>query len=80
MFDAWDAHRNRINLIDFAWQCDVADRKVDQWVLDYGMSWQSNEDVFKQYIRTLGFKNYEATEKLAMQRLRNELQVREWGL
>jgi len=80
VFDAWDTHRDHINLIDFAWQYDVVESQVDQWVLDFGMSGQPNENAFKQYLWTLGLKNYDTTEKLAMQRLRDELQAREWGL
>ena len=78
VFNAWDTHSDRINLIDFAWQYDVSEATADQWVIDYGMSGQPNENIFKQYLWTLGLNNYDSTEKLAMQRLREELQTRSW--
>ncbi len=79
VFDAWDTHRDRINLIDFAWQYDVDEATVDQWVIDFGMSGQANEDKFRSYLQTLGLSNNDSTEKLALQRLKDELQARSWG-
>ncbi len=78
VFDAWDTHRERIDLIDFAWQYDVSEATVDQWVIDYGMSGQANENEFKHYLWSLGLGNYDSTEKLALQRLRDELAARAW--
>ncbi|HFE32586.1 MAG TPA: hypothetical protein ENJ17_04675 [Gammaproteobacteria bacterium] len=79
VFDAWDTQRDRITLIDFAWQYDVAEATVDQWVMDYGMSGQPNEANFKNYLWTLGLGNNDGTDKQAMQRLRDELAARNWG-
>jgi len=79
VFDAWDTHQDRINLIDFAWQYDVDEATVDQWVIDFGMSGQTNEDKFRSYLQTLGLSNNDSTEKLALQRLKDELQARSWG-
>jgi len=78
VFKAWDNYSDRIKLIDIAWQYDVSETEVDQWVIDFGMSGQPNEDKFKQYLWTLGLGNYDSTEKLALQRLRDELQARSW--
>jgi hypothetical protein len=78
VFKAWDTHRDRINFIDFTWQYDVSEATVDQWVIDYGMAGNLNENKFKQYLWTLGLSNYDSTEKLALQRLRNELNDRKW--
>jgi hypothetical protein len=78
VFNAWDDHSDRIKLIDIAWQYDVSEAEVDQWVIDFGMSGQPNEDKFKQYLWTLGLSNYDSTEKPALQRLRDELQLRSW--
>jgi len=78
VFDAWDRNINRISLIDIAWQNDVSSATVDQWVIDYGMSGNAYESAFKAYLATLGLKNYNGTEKLAMQRLRDELKARKW--
>ncbi len=79
VFGAWDTFSDRIKLIDIAWQYDVSEAEVDQWVIDFGMSGQPNEDKFKQYLWTLGLSNYDSTEKLALQRLRDELQARSWN-
>ncbi|MDQ7049683.1 MAG: hypothetical protein Q9M92_09120 [Enterobacterales bacterium] len=78
VFNAWDKYISRINLIDFSWQYDVDEATVDQWVIDFGMSGQANENSFKYYLWTLGLSNYDASEKLALQRLREELQKRSW--
>ncbi|OGW51409.1 MAG: hypothetical protein A2Z50_07045 [Nitrospirae bacterium RBG_19FT_COMBO_42_15] len=78
VFNAWDTHRDRINLIDFSWQYDVSEATVDQWVIDYGMSGHPNENEFKHYLWTLGLSNYDGSEKIALQRLRDELQTRLW--
>jgi len=78
VFDAWDAHSDRISLIDFTWQYDVSEATVDQWVIDFGMTGQPNENEFKQYLWTLGLSNYDNSEKIALQRLRDELQARAW--
>jgi len=79
VFDAWDTHRDRINLIDFTWQYDVSEATVDQWVIDFGLSGQPNENEFKQYLWTLGLSNYDSSEKRGLQRLRDELQARAWA-
>lgn len=78
VFDAWDRHRDRIELIDFAWQYDVSEAQADQWVLDYGMAGQPYENEFKHYLWSLGLSHHDTTEKLALQRLRDELGARSW--
>ncbi|HFD92376.1 MAG TPA: hypothetical protein ENJ22_03730 [Gammaproteobacteria bacterium] len=79
VFEAWDTYRNRIRLIDLAWQYDVAPTIVDQWVIDYGMAGNPNEAAFRAYLGSLGLANFDGTEKVAMQRLGEALQVRMWG-
>jgi len=78
VFAAWDTHRARIDLIDFTWQYDVSEATADQWVIDYGMSGQPNENEFKHYLWSLGLHNHDSTEKLAWQRLQNEMEARDW--
>ncbi|MFV1981990.1 MAG: glycosyl hydrolase 53 family protein [Thiohalomonadales bacterium] len=80
VFEAWDTHRDRISLIDFTWQYDVSEATVDQWVIDFGMTGQPNENNFKQYLWTLGLSNYDSTEKPGLQRMRDELLTRKWLL
>lgn len=78
VFTAWDMHHARIDLIDFAWQYDVSEATADQWVIDYGMTGKPGENEFKHYLWSLGLSNYDSTEKLALQRLREELAARAW--
>ncbi len=78
VFDAWDTHIDRIGLIDFTWQYDVSQTKVDEWVIDFGMTGRPEENAFRQYLGTLGLSNFDSTEKIALQRLRDELQARGW--
>lgn len=78
VFKAWDKYSNRISLIDLAWQYDVSPATVDQWVIDYEMAGDPNEAAFRGFLGTLGFGEYDGTEKEAMQRLRSELSVRKW--
>lgn len=78
VFKAWDTHRKRIKLIDFAWQYDVSETTVNQWVTDFSMAGQANENTFKNYLWTLGLSNYDSSEKPALQRLKDELKARAW--
>jgi len=78
VFEAWDTHRDRITLIDLAWQYDVSPTSVDQWVIDFGMSGQPTENAFKAYLGTLGFSNFDSSEKPALQRIKDELTKRRW--
>ncbi|HHJ13674.1 MAG TPA: hypothetical protein ENJ79_04760 [Gammaproteobacteria bacterium] len=79
VFSAWDTYADRIRLIDIAWQYDVSDTQVDQWVNDFGMAGDPNETAFRAYLGSLGLSNFDATEKPALQRLREELVARNWG-
>ena len=79
VFNAWDAHLDRIALIDFAWQYDVSDAQASQWVIDYHQNGQPYENEFKQYLLTLGLSHNDGTEKPALQRLRDELLARAWA-
>lgn len=78
VFDAWDTHHDRINLIELSWQYDVSQATVNQWVVEYNMGGHPNVNEFKHYLRSLGLSNYDSSQKLALQRLRKELQIREW--
>lgn len=78
VFKAWDKHSSRIHFIDLTWQYDVSANQVDQWVIDFSMTGNTNENTFRGYLGTLGLNNYDSTEKLALQRLRDELLARKW--
>jgi len=78
VFDAWDTWRERIAVIDFAWQYDVDESTADQWVIDYGMSASPYATEFKYYLWTLGLNHHDGTQKPAWQRLNDELQARNW--
>ncbi len=78
VFKAWDTHADRISVIDIAWQYDISDAEASQLVIDFGLAGTTNEAAFKSYLATIGLSNYDATEKLALQRLRDELTSRGW--
>jgi hypothetical protein len=78
VFTAWDAHSQRIALIDISWQYDASETSVDQWVIDYGMSGNPYENAFKSYLATLGLSHYDGTDKISLQRLKEELHIRSW--
>jgi len=78
VFEAWDTHRDRIKLIDLAWQYDVSQATVDQWVIDFVMTGQPGENAFRAYLGTLGFSNYDSSEKPALQRIKDELAKHSW--
>jgi len=42
------------------------------------MSGQVNENEFKNYLWSLGFSNFDSSEKPALQRLKDELEARAW--
>lgn len=78
VFKAWDKYSSRISLIDFTWQYDISDAEVTQLVIDFGLSGTANENEFRNYIGSIGLSNHDATEKLALQQLRDELVTRKW--
>ncbi len=79
IFKAWDKHISRFSIIDFSWQYDISDAEASQFVIDFGLSGTVNENEFKNYLSSIGLSNNNATEKLALQRLRDELQIRQWN-
>ncbi|MDF1880425.1 glycosyl hydrolase 53 family protein [Sulfurimonas sp. MAG313] len=78
VFEAWDKNINKFSFIDLTWQYDVSSSTLDQWIIDYGMTGNINETAFREYLGTLGFNNFDGTEKMAMQRLQDELKKRKW--
>ena len=79
VFKAWDQHMTRINIIDFSWQYDISDADANQFVIDFGLSGAANENEFKNYLGSIGLSNHDSSEKLALQRLRDELSIRKWN-
>ncbi len=78
VFAAWDTHTDRIPLIDFTWQYDISTAAANQHVIDFGLQGSANEATFRSYLETLGLSRHDGTEKLALQRLRDELAARNW--
>ena len=78
VFKAWDSNSTRINIVDFSWQYDISDAEASQFVSDFGLSGSPDENRFKNYLASIGLSNHDATEKLALQRLRDELLARQW--
>lgn len=78
VFSEWDTYKDQISLIDFAWQYDVDGEVVEQWINDYGLSGHAYEAAFRGYLSSLGLANNDGSEKPGMQRLREELMLRNW--
>jgi len=56
----------------------VSPGTVDQWVVDFRMAGNPNENAFRSSLGTLGFSNNDSSEKLALQRLKDALKKRSW--
>ncbi len=59
-------------------QADFITAVFDGWVSDFGMAGNQNENAFRGYLGTLGFSNNDSSEKLALQRIKDELAKRSW--
>ena len=73
-FQAWDTHAAQIKVINFAWLYDVSPETVDGYEDYYGFSNRG----FAAYLGSLGFLNYDGSEKSAYGRLKSEAEVRGW--
>jgi len=80
IFKAWENHYQKIKLFDFTFMTDANPTQVDQWLIDYGMSGQTNADKFREYLATLGLRTYTGNglDKKGFIRLKDEAQKRGW--
>ncbi|MGD2248339.1 MAG: glycosyl hydrolase 53 family protein [Candidatus Methanofastidiosia archaeon] len=74
IFKAWDTHKSHIKLIDFVWLHDLSTSQVDVFVRYYGVSAKN----FREYLRTLGLRQYNGKEKEAFAALKKEAEIRGW--
>lgn len=74
IFKAWDTHKSHIKLIDFVWLHDLSASQVDVFVEYYGVSAKN----FREYLRTLGLRQYNGKEKEAFVTLKKEAKIRRW--
>ncbi|MBD3420237.1 MAG: hypothetical protein GF398_08995 [Chitinivibrionales bacterium] len=79
MFNAWDTHKDRVELIDFTWMHDQDSAIVEQWVVAYGMSGLPNADKFAAYLGSLGMRTRGGSDKTAFTQLKLEAAARGWG-
>lgn len=76
VFKTWDAHKDKIHLMTFAWLTDLPISAVDDFSSYYGVG--NNE--FKEYLRTLGLRTYAGSgqDKQAFRALKAEAKARGW--
>lgn len=73
-FQAWDAHADRIILLDFTWLHDKSPQEVKDFEKYYGFSNRS----FAEFLGSLGLRTYDGRDKSAFQTLIAEAQARGW--
>lgn len=79
VFNAWDTHSTRIDLIGFTWMHDLTEADVAATTADpaFGGTNSPAPD-FVEFLRTLGLRTDAATNKPAWLTLADELSVRGW--
>jgi len=73
-FHAWDTHAEQIKTINFAWLNDISPESVAEYEKYYAFSGRG----FAAYLGSLGFLNYDGSEKSAFGQLKAEAEVRGW--
>lgn len=73
-FVSWDNYPSNIKMIDFTWLQDLSVAQVNYYATYYGL----NNPVFLEYLRTLGFRdwNNNGTDKPALNELRCQAKQR----
>lgn len=76
IFSAWDSFSNQISTITVFKSNDWSKHEVNGLAAFYGI----NDTIFKEYLRTLGVRNWEGSgsNKLAYDRILCELDNRDW--
>ncbi|TAL33636.1 MAG: hypothetical protein EPN93_13540 [Spirochaetes bacterium] len=75
IFDAWDTHNASIKAVSFLRLNDVDNSSAIATATQYGLVGNSG---FIEYIQTLGFFNYDGTEKQAFEILSDNAHARGW--
>ena len=73
-FQAWDTHAEQIKVINFAWLYEVSPDTVKGHEEYYGFENRG----FAAYLGSIGFLNYDGSEKSAYGRLKAEADARGW--
>jgi hypothetical protein len=74
IFSAWDAHKESVRAINFVWLHDKSQSEVDTLAAYYGLS----DVVFKEYLKTLGVRTNDGTNKSSYTELLHQADVRGW--
>lgn len=74
VFDAWDAHVQQIEAINFTWLHDISPAEVDDFSAYYGIG----NEKFLAYLSSLGLRHADGTEKPAFIELEREATMRGW--
>ena len=73
-FRAWDTYADRITAISFSIMTDRSQASVDEFAAYYGV----DEREFTEFIRTLGLRRFDGSEKEAWEALVEESEARGW--
>jgi len=80
VFEAWDTHANRIDLIGFTWMHDETEADVAAIIANPAFGGLTNPPPdFVEFLRTLGLRTDAATDKPAWTTLASEVQARGWA-
>jgi hypothetical protein len=74
MFSAWDAHDDVVTAINFEWLHDLTQSEVDMYAGYFGIS----DPRFKEYLKTLGLRYSNGSEKTAFSELAIQADARGW--
>ena len=70
----WDAHADRIPLMEFTWLSDIAPAEVEQYAGYYGVK----SPAFASYLATLGLRRRDGSAKPAYRALKDGAKRRGW--
>jgi hypothetical protein len=74
VFSAWDAYDDAVTAVNFEWLHDLTQSEVDYYAEFFGIS----DPRFKEYLKTLGLRYSNGTEKAAFSELFMQADARGW--
>jgi hypothetical protein len=74
MFSAWDAHDDAVTAVNFEWLHDLTQSEVDMYAEFFGIF----DPRFKEYLKTLGLRYSNGSEKAAFGELATQADARGW--
>ncbi|MDJ0755389.1 MAG: hypothetical protein QNJ45_17830 [Ardenticatenaceae bacterium] len=74
MFMAWDDHAEQIAVLNYTWLTDMPSSAVEDMTSYYRL----DDAGFVSYLATLGLRQNDGTEKLALSQLAQEVEARDW--